>query len=81
MLGLVSQMGIAGGGEDGVMAEELLHLNQIDARFDQVGRIAMAIIPISELAPLFRVPDYSELHVVVGAASVEFQWLVPRSSA
>ena len=30
MLGLVGQMGIAGGGENGVMAEELLHLDQID---------------------------------------------------
>ena len=42
MLGLVSQMGIASGGENGVMAEEFLHLDQIDARLDQVSCIAMA---------------------------------------
>jgi len=41
MLGLVSQMGIAGGGENGVMAEEFLHLDQIDASLDQVSCIAM----------------------------------------
>ncbi len=42
MLGLVGQMGVAGGGEDGVMAEELLYLDQIDAGLDQVGGIAVA---------------------------------------
>ena len=41
MLGLVGQMGIAGGGENGVMTEELLHLDQIHAGLDQVGCIAM----------------------------------------
>ena len=41
MLGLVGEMGIAGGGENRVMAEKLLHLDQIDAGFDQVGCIAM----------------------------------------
>ena len=30
MLGLVGQVGVAGGGENGVMAEELLYLDQID---------------------------------------------------
>ena len=45
MLGLVGQMGVAGGGKNGVMAEEFLHLDQIDASFDQVSGIAMA--PIS----------------------------------
>lgn len=42
MLGLVSQMGISGGGENGVMAEELLYLDQIDARLDQVSCITVA---------------------------------------
>ena len=42
MLRLVGQMGIAGGGENGVMAEELLHLDQIDPCLDQVGCIAVA---------------------------------------
>ena len=41
MLGLVSQMGIARGGKNGVMAEEFLHLDQIDARLDQVSCIAV----------------------------------------
>ncbi len=41
MLGLVSQMGIAGGGENRVMAEEFLHFDQIDAGFDQVRGIAV----------------------------------------
>jgi hypothetical protein len=42
MLGLVGQMGIAGGGENRVMAEEFLYLDQINTGLDQVGRIAMA---------------------------------------
>ena len=42
MLGLVSQMSIAGGGENRVMAEELLYLNQIDTGLDQVGGITVA---------------------------------------
>jgi hypothetical protein len=48
MLGLVGQMGIAGGGENGVMAEELLYLDQIDTGLDQVSGIAVPPIPISE---------------------------------
>lgn len=42
MLGLVSQMGVTGGGENGVMAEKLLYLDQIDASLDQVGGVAMS---------------------------------------
>jgi hypothetical protein len=42
MLGLIGQMGIAGGGEDGMVAEEFLHLDQIDTGLDQVGGIAVA---------------------------------------
>ena len=42
MLGLVGQVGVADGGENGVMAKELLYLDQIDAGFDQVGGIAVA---------------------------------------
>jgi len=42
MLGLVGQVGIADGGENGMMAEEFLYLDQVDAGFDQVGGIAMA---------------------------------------
>ena len=36
MLGLVGQVGIANGGQNGVMAENLLYLDQVDASFDQV---------------------------------------------
>ena len=46
MLGLVSQMGIAGGGEYRVMAEELLYLDQIDTGLDQVGCIAVALMSL-----------------------------------
>ena len=42
MLGLIRQMGIASGGQDGVMAEEFLYLDQIDTGFDQVGGVAVA---------------------------------------
>jgi hypothetical protein len=48
MLGLVRQVGVAGGGQDRVMAEDLLHLDQVDAGLDQVGCIAVAPIPMSE---------------------------------
>jgi len=40
-------MGIAGGGENGVMAKKLLHLDQIDAGLDQVSCIAVAPMPTS----------------------------------
>ena len=42
MLGLVGQVGIADGGENGMMAEEFLYLDQVDAGLDQVRGIAMA---------------------------------------
>ena len=47
MLGLVSQMGIARGGENGVMAEELLYLDQIDTGFDQVSGIAVPAMSLT----------------------------------
>ena len=47
MLGLVGQMGVSGGGENGVMAEELLHLDQIDAGLDQVSCVGVASMPIT----------------------------------
>ena len=48
MLGLVRQMGIADGGEYGVMTEEFLYFNQIDASLNQVRGIAVASMPTSE---------------------------------
>lgn len=42
MLGLVGEMRIASGGEDGVVAEEFLDFDQIDTGLDQVGCIAVA---------------------------------------
>lgn len=47
MLGLVGQVSVAGGGENRVMAEELLHLDQIDAGFNQVGGVAVPPMPCS----------------------------------
>lgn len=35
-------MGITGGGEDAVVTEDFLYLQQIDAGFDQMGGVAMA---------------------------------------
>ena len=42
MLGLVGQVGVTDRGENGVMAEELLYLDQIDADLDQVGGIGVS---------------------------------------
>lgn len=36
-----SQVGIAGGGEDTVVAEDFLHFQQIDTGFDQMGGITV----------------------------------------
>jgi len=48
VLGLIGQVGVAGGSEDRVMAEDLLYLDQVDAGFDQVSGIAVPTIPMSE---------------------------------
>ena len=56
MLGLISQMGIAGSGENRVMAEELLHLDQIDAGLDQVSCVA---VPQRVWGDLFFRPQVS----------------------
>lgn len=37
----VGQMGIAGSGEDTMVAEDFLHFQQIDAGFDQMRGIAV----------------------------------------
>ena len=42
MLGLIGQMRVSRGGQNGVVAEEFLHLDQIDTGLDQVGGIAVA---------------------------------------
>ena len=42
MLGLIRQVGISRGGQNGVVAEDFLYLDQIDAGLDQVSGIAMA---------------------------------------
>ena len=41
MLGLVGQVRVADGGENGVVSEDLLHLDQVDAGFDQVCGIGV----------------------------------------
>ena len=55
MLGAVSEVGIAGGGEDGVMAEEFLYLDQIDTGLDQVSGIA---VPQAVWGDLFFTPQW-----------------------
>ena len=45
MLGLVGEMGVTDGGENGMMAEELLYLDQIDTGLDQMCGIAMPTMP------------------------------------
>ena len=42
MLGLVSQVSVAGGRENGLMTENLLDLDQVNASFDQVRGVAVA---------------------------------------
>ena len=44
MLGLVGQVGEADGGENRVMAEVFLHLDQIDAGLDQVSGVGVATV-------------------------------------
>ena len=60
MLGLVGEMRVADGSENGVMAEELLYLDQSNAGLDQVRCKAVAPLQRAAEAPLCRVPDYAE---------------------
>ena len=46
MFGLVGQVGISDGGENRVMAEDLLHLDQVDAGFDQVCGIGVSTMSL-----------------------------------
>jgi hypothetical protein len=39
------EMGIAGGGQDGAVAEDLLNGQQIDAGFQQMGGVAVSLMP------------------------------------
>ena len=41
-LGVLGQMGVADRSQDGLVPENLLDLDEIDTRFDQVRGIAMA---------------------------------------
>jgi hypothetical protein len=42
IVGVAGQVSVAGRGQNRVVAENLLDFEQIDAGFDQVGRIAVA---------------------------------------
>ena len=42
MLALFGEVGVADGGEDGLVSEYLLDFDQVDAGFYQVGSIAVA---------------------------------------
>ena len=48
--GMGGQMGVLGGGEDRMVAEDLLHLQQVDPGLDQVSGIAVAIMPNAALS-------------------------------
>lgn len=41
-LALFGEMGVAQGGEDGLVAEDLLYFQQVNTRFNQMRGIAMA---------------------------------------
>lgn len=41
-LTLFGEVGVANGGKNGQVTENLLYFEQIDARFNQMGRIAVA---------------------------------------
>ena len=41
-LALFGEMGVAQGGEDRLVAEDLLYFQQVNTRFDQMGGVAMA---------------------------------------
>lgn len=56
MLGLVGQVGVANGGQNGVMAEVLLDLEQVDAGFDQVCGVG---VPQAVRGDLFFRPQVS----------------------
>ncbi len=64
VLGLIRQMGVAGGREDRVMAEILLDFDEVNTGLDQVRGIAVPIMPSSALSALCRVPDYADQGVV-----------------
>ena len=42
LVGPGCEVGISGCGQDGTMAEDFLNFEQVDARLDQVGCVAMA---------------------------------------
>lgn len=42
MLGLIGQVRIPNSSENGMMTEDLLHLDQIDTGFDQVSGVTMS---------------------------------------
>ena len=42
LVGVAGQVGVAGGGQNAVVAQDLLHFQQVNARLDQMGGIAVA---------------------------------------
>jgi len=47
--GMRGQVGVSGGGQNGVVTKDLLHFQQVDPGLDQMGGIAMPIMPRSAL--------------------------------
>ncbi len=42
MISAGGQVSVLGGGQDGAVTEDFLYFEQVDARFDQMGCIAVA---------------------------------------
>ena len=53
-VGMRCQVGVFGGGQDASVAEDFLHLQQIDPRFDQMSGIA---VPQAVQRDLFFIPQ------------------------
>lgn len=89
MLGLVGEVGVAGGGEDAVVAEELLDFDQIDAGLDEMGGIAVTQAvgrdlffspqPRATRRKVFCTPPRSSGEPAVGAPSAP-PWRLGNSS-
>jgi len=52
-------LGVDHRGVEFLVAEQRLDDADVDLLLEQVGREAVATMPISALSPLFRVPDYA----------------------
>ena len=63
-------MGVFGGGQDGVVTEDLLDFEQVDTRFDQMGGIT---VTKAVRGDLFFIPQWA-------TTLLRVLWTPPRSS-